>query len=129
MKSNHSDELLTLCLEQYQSELDLQLSHHSMTYGRLEQLLARHKETQVAKLNKIHDREVGDLKKKQDSQNWEEMKTLAKKYKDKNELARYVNFTNYMEAWIQLLLCIFCMVWKQKFLYHQRVFQIPVSLA
>ena len=39
-------------------------------------------------LDSIHDKEVTDLKKKLDAQNREEMKSLAKKHKDKNELQR-----------------------------------------
>ena len=46
-------------------------------------------ESQLKCLDEIHDKEVGELKKKLDLQNREEMKLLAKKHKDKNELARY----------------------------------------
>ncbi len=42
----------------------------------------------MKKLDDIHDKEVGELKKKLDSQNRDEMKQLAKKHRDKNELAR-----------------------------------------
>ena len=47
------------------------------------------KDSQKKKLDEIHDKEVNDLKKKLDAQNREEMKALAKKHRDKNELARF----------------------------------------
>lgn len=79
----------SLCCSHYQAELDLELSHGPALRTRLEQLLAAAKEARVAKLNRIHDSEVGELKKKLDALNWEEMKALAKRHRDKNELARY----------------------------------------
>lgn len=45
-------------------------------------------------LDEIHDREVGELKKKMDSESRDYMKYLGKKHKDRQELSRsfYFNF-------------------------------------
>ena len=85
----HRMEHASLCCSHYQADLDLELSHGPALRARLEQLLAAAKEARVARLNRVHDSEVGELKKKLDAQNWEEMKALAKRHRDKNELARY----------------------------------------
>jgi len=86
----HKNEMLALCQEQLRQELDLELSVLPLQCAKLEQLLTVSKDGRVAKLNKIYEKEVAELKKKVDSQNWEEMKTLAKRHRDKNELARHV---------------------------------------
>lgn len=80
--------MLSLCKEQLRLELDSELSALPLQCGKLEQLLSASKESHLAKLGKIYEKEVAELKKKVDSQNWEEMKTLAKRHKDKSELAR-----------------------------------------
>lgn len=87
----HKNEMLSLCQEQLRQELDLELSILPLQCVKLEQLLSVSREGHLAKLNKIYEKEVAELKKKVDSQNWEEMKALAKRHKDKNELARHVS--------------------------------------
>lgn len=93
LKARHREELALLCCGHYQAEMDLELTHGPLLRARLEQLLTNAKDSRTARLNRVHDAEVGELKKKLDSQNWEEMKALAKRHRDKNELARYVAFT------------------------------------
>lgn len=79
---------MELCKAHAKAELDLHLKYHPMLYDTLESLANNSKETQLKVLDNIHEKEVTDLKKKLDTQNREEMKNLAKKHKDKNELAR-----------------------------------------
>jgi hypothetical protein len=91
MKLRHREEHYSLCCSHYLAEMELELSHGPTLRARLEQLLAAAKDARIARLNRLHDSEVGELKKKLDAQNWEEMKALAKRHRDKNELARYGN--------------------------------------
>jgi phosphatidylinositol phospholipase C beta len=88
LKTRHHDELSTLCGDLYRAELDLQLGQLSALRSRLEQLLVAARDARLAKLNRLHDAEVNELKKKLDAHNWDEMKALAKRHRDKNELAR-----------------------------------------
>jgi len=89
LRERHRDELASLCCEQYRVELDVQLTHGPALRCRLEQLLAAARDTCQARLTRGHDAEVTELKKKLDAQNWEEMKALARRHRDKSELARY----------------------------------------
>lgn len=82
--------MLALCQEQLRLELDAELSAVPLQRAKLEQLVSASRENHLARLSKIYEKEVAELKKRIDSQNWEEMKTLAKRHKDKNELARWV---------------------------------------
>ena len=81
-------ELSSLCCEQYRVELDVQLTHGPALRCRLEQLLAAARDTVQARLNRTHDAEVAELRKKLDAHNWDEMKALARRHRDKSELAR-----------------------------------------
>ena len=78
-----------MCCDHYRVELDAQLTHGPALRCRLEQLLAAARDTCHARLNRTHDTEVAELKKKLDAHNWEEMKALARRHRDKSELARY----------------------------------------
>lgn len=86
--TRHRNEMLALCQEQLRLELDAELSAVPLQRAKLEQLVSASRENHLARLSKIYEKEVAELKKRIDSQNWEEMKTLAKRHKDKNELAR-----------------------------------------
>lgn len=89
LRQNH-DEMVAMCREHFRIQYELQQCHVTSLYRLLEQIAeSRHKE-QLARLDKMHDREVVELKRHLDSQNWDEMKQLAQKYSDKNELTRYV---------------------------------------
>ena len=79
---------MDMCKAQYKSELDVNMKYHPQMYDVLDTLVNSNREAQMKTLDNIHDKEVTDLKKKLDAQNREEMKNLAKKHKDKNELAR-----------------------------------------
>lgn len=80
--------MLQLYRNHHRAELDLQIDYQPMFKAKLEQLVALSRESMLQRLNKTHEREVGELKKKLEGQNWDEMKELAKKHKDKSELAR-----------------------------------------
>ena len=80
--------MVDLCRAQYKAELDVNMKYHPLIYDTLDGLTSNSLEQQMKVLDSIHDKEVTELKKKLDAQNREEMKTLAKKHKDKNELAR-----------------------------------------
>jgi hypothetical protein len=86
----NSEDTIELCCGHFRIQYELQKSHVTPLYQLLEQIAeSRHKE-QLARLDKMHDREVVELKRQLDSQNWDEMKQLAqKKHADKQELARY----------------------------------------
>lgn len=86
--------MLALCQEQLRLELDTELSAVPLQCAKLEQLVSMSRENHLAKLSKVYEKEVAELKKRIDSQNWEEMKTLAKRHRDKNELARCVVHQN-----------------------------------
>ena len=88
LRERHREELSSLCCEHYRLELEVQLTHGPALRCRLEQLLAAARDTCQARLNRTHDAEVTELKKKLDAQNWEEMKALARRIRDKSELAR-----------------------------------------
>jgi len=88
LRERHRDELASLCCDHYRLELDVQLTHGSALRCRIEQLLAAARDTCQARLNRTHDAEVTELKKKLDAHNWEEMKALARRHRDKSELAR-----------------------------------------
>ena len=95
LRERHRDELCSLCREHYRTELDLQLTHGPALRCRLEQLLAAARDTLQARLNRTHDAEVAELKKKLDAHNWDEMKALARRHRDKSELARSVVVGNF----------------------------------
>ena len=80
--------MIVMCREQYQQELDVKLRYVLQLYGMLQQLHAASRSQQLHRLDDIHNKEVNELKKKLELQTREEMKNLAKKHKEKNELAR-----------------------------------------
>lgn len=88
LKKAQAAKMVQLCKDQYQIEYDLQVKYHPLLYDTLESTIAGCHNSQLNKLDELHDKEVLELKKKLDNQNREEMKALAKKHKDKNELAR-----------------------------------------
>ena len=91
MKQAQTEDYIALCKEQYKLELDIHLKYHQFLYDTLNtQTMAFH-DSQMQELDDIHDHEVGELKKKLDGQSREEMKALAKKHKDKNELSRFIH--------------------------------------
>ena len=94
LRERQRDELSSLCCEHYRAELDVQLGHAPALRCRLEQLLAAARDTCQARLNRTHDAEVAELKKKLDAHNWEEMKALARRHRDKSELARCVSIVD-----------------------------------
>lgn len=82
------EEALTLFQQLHRSELDLWLTFQLQLSTRLYQMVAAERDCQLGQLDKVHNQNVAKQKKKQELQNWEEMKALAKKHKDKSELAR-----------------------------------------
>ena len=73
------------------AELDHQLAAAAALRGRAEQMLAGARDTCHARLTRTHDAEVAELKKRLDAHNWDEMKALARRHRDKSELARSIN--------------------------------------
>ena len=100
LKKEQTSKLASLCKEQYQAQLDLQLKYHPLLYDTLDTLVMNAYTSQLHKLDDLHDKEVLELKKKLDAQNREEMKALAKKHKEKNELARWVVY-----LWLSNITC------------------------
>ena len=85
------DEIIQLRKEQYRIEYDLQCVHQMAQSRLLERLADEHRDTQLTKLVKIYESEVRELKRNLEMLNLEEMKSLAKKHADRNELNRYVS--------------------------------------
>lgn len=88
LKKRHMEEALCLFQQLHRSELDLWLTYQMQLSTRLYQMVAAERDSQLAQLEKVHNQNVAKQKKKQELQNWDEMKALAKKHKDKSELAR-----------------------------------------
>ena len=82
--------MLQLCRTKLQTELSVTLKYHPQLYDQLQSLMETSQVQQIKRLGDIHDREVVELKKKLDAQSRDEMKSLAKKHKDKFELQRCV---------------------------------------
>lgn len=90
LKKRHLEEALSLFQQLHRSELDLWLTFQLQLSTLLYQMVAAERDCQLGQLEKVHSQNVAKQKKKQELQNWEEMKVLAKKHKDKSELARSV---------------------------------------
>ena len=78
-----------MCRDHYRAELEMQLCHQTSVFIMLERLAAGHRDTVMSTLDNIHDRQVQQLKRNMDTGNKDEMKQLAAKFSDKQELARY----------------------------------------
>ena len=80
---------MSLCRQHYHDELQLQLCHEASLCVMLERLAASHRDHMMTSLDGIHHRQEQQLKREMDVGNKDELKMLAVKYTDKQELARY----------------------------------------
>ena len=62
--------------------------YHEAYYNALSKAMSISQNSQWSYLQSLHDQEVASLMKRLESQNKEDLNTLGKKHKDKNELAR-----------------------------------------
>ncbi|KAL8572076.1 hypothetical protein ACOMHN_026701 [Nucella lapillus] len=88
MRYKQGDTLKTMDCEHYQAEAHVWKRHHTAVYEALMQVLASNHNCHHKGLQDIHDRDVANLKKVMDVQIRDHVKQLAKKHKDKQELAR-----------------------------------------
>lgn len=88
MKYQHIQKYVALTRDQYQAEMDLFLQHHEPVYEALAAVMASNHECHQKALDEVHARDVVELQKAMDPQFREQMKMLAKKHKDKQELSR-----------------------------------------
>lgn len=84
----HQEEALECFRQLNQTELDLGRTFQTQLSTRLQRIVASDRDMRLARIEKAHTMEIAQLKKIQDAQNWDTMKDLAKKYKDKDELAK-----------------------------------------
>ena len=82
--------MMSLCREHYKTDTDVTCRYVILLNNALSHSIDLRLEALLKQLDDIHDREVSELKKKLDIYNREEMKALAKKHKEKNELSRQV---------------------------------------
>ena len=82
--------MMSLCREHYKTDTDVTCRYVILLNNALAHAIDLRQEALLNQLDDIHDREVSELKKKLDIYNREEMKALAKKHKEKNELSRQV---------------------------------------
>ncbi|XP_076443085.1 1-phosphatidylinositol 4,5-bisphosphate phosphodiesterase classes I and II-like [Babylonia areolata] len=88
MRYRHADTLRRMDCEHFQAEAEVLKRHHTAVYDALFEVLGTNHSTHKKSLQDIHDRDVVHLKKAMDPQIRDHMKQLAKKHKDKQELAR-----------------------------------------
>ncbi|KAI1295355.1 1-phosphatidylinositol 4,5-bisphosphate phosphodiesterase beta-3 [Halotydeus destructor] len=90
------DELYRFCAQnlfdvlaaEMKAELSLREKYHDQLYSALEKVMQCSQAAQNVSLQSLHDQEVSNLMKRLEAQNKEDLSTLGKKHKDKNELAR-----------------------------------------
>ena len=82
--------MMALCKEHYKTESDMASHYVLLLNSALSNAINLRQEALLKQLDDIHDHEVSDLRKKLDTYNHDEMKALAKKHKEKNELSRHV---------------------------------------
>ncbi|CAH1790865.1 unnamed protein product [Owenia fusiformis] len=88
LKKAHIEVLKALYKDHFKQEMEVAIKYNNMKCDTLEKLIDENHEAQLEQLDAIHDREVVELKKRFDAQSKQDMKALAKKHKDKQELQR-----------------------------------------
>ncbi|XP_064623811.1 1-phosphatidylinositol 4,5-bisphosphate phosphodiesterase beta-1-like isoform X2 [Lineus longissimus] len=88
LKRAQTETFVAMQMDQYKGEIDLYGKYHDSLYDILDQVMKENFAQQHKKLEETHDKEVADLRKRQDAQSREDMKGLSRKHKDKSELAR-----------------------------------------
>ncbi|KAI8505602.1 phosphatidylinositol phospholipase C [Branchiostoma belcheri] len=88
LRQAHYQAGLSTWKEHCHQEKELKLKHTGLMYVTLHQQMSSSQQTQMGKVKEIHDKEVKDLKQRLDQQRKEEERALAKRCKDRNELAR-----------------------------------------
>ncbi|XP_067142019.1 1-phosphatidylinositol 4,5-bisphosphate phosphodiesterase classes I and II-like isoform X3 [Centruroides vittatus] len=88
LQRSYNQNVLSLKKELYKAELELQEKYHEPLYSAIEKAMQLSQAAQFEQLQNLHDKVVNDLKKRMENQTKEQMLTLSRKHKDKNELAR-----------------------------------------
>lgn len=88
LRKSQAEVFVAMCKDHFKAELDVHIRHHEPIYDSLKLLLEVNHREHKKNLNTIHDIEVDELKKEMETKSKANMKDLAKKYKDKQELAR-----------------------------------------
>ncbi|XP_078591082.1 1-phosphatidylinositol 4,5-bisphosphate phosphodiesterase beta-1-like isoform X3 [Branchiostoma floridae x Branchiostoma japonicum] len=88
LRQAHYQAGLSTWKEHCLQEKELKMKHTGLMYVTLHQQMTNSQQTQMGKVKEIHDKEVKDLKQRLDQQRKEEERALAKRCKDRNELAR-----------------------------------------
>ncbi|XP_064483951.1 1-phosphatidylinositol 4,5-bisphosphate phosphodiesterase classes I and II-like isoform X1 [Ornithodoros turicata] len=88
LQKSHNLAMLNITKEQYRAEMDIQHKYIDSLFGALEKSMQASQAAQMQQLQDLHDREVSELMKRLETQTKEEMRSLNKKHKDKNELDR-----------------------------------------
>lgn len=77
-----------MCKGHFQAELNLSLRHHEPIYMVLRDLQEIDHKNHMKRLKDVHDTETIDINKNMELQRKQEVKTLTKSSKDKEELSR-----------------------------------------
>lgn len=88
MKRTQAEVFVELCQDQFKAEMEVYQRYHEPMHDSLKQVVENNHQEQLRRISQIHDLEVQDLKKRMDAQSRDDMKALAKKHKDKQELSR-----------------------------------------
>lgn len=89
LKKVYSDSILGLFIEEYKEEFRLfEQKYYDQYCHAMGKAIEDSQNLQLNYLNNLHDKEVQSLMKRLEVQNKEELVTLSKTHKDKNELAR-----------------------------------------
>lgn len=88
LQQSHNLAMMNITKEQYKAEMDIQHKYIDSLFNAMEKAMQASQAAQMQQLQDLHDREVSELMKRLEAQTKEEMRSLNKKHKDKNELDR-----------------------------------------
>lgn len=85
---SQSDRLLFVCKEFSKGFKELQEKYHEIIYNTAEKILKNSQAAQVKQLHYLHDKETNDVMRHLQIVRRNEVKTLATKHRDRDELVR-----------------------------------------
>lgn len=88
VQRRHTDEMVELCRKHNKLQLQQQQTYVVAQYRLLEQLAEVQHKDQLSRLEKTHKKDVNELKRQLDAQNWDEMMSLPQKYSNAVELKK-----------------------------------------
>ncbi|CAN7983696.1 unnamed protein product [Ixodes hexagonus] len=88
LQQSHNLAMMNITKEQYKAEMDIQHKYLDSLFNAMEKTMQGSQAAQMQQLQDLHDKEVSELMKRLEAQTKEEMRSLNKKHKDKNELDR-----------------------------------------